>query len=76
MYPGGMEWLNYHHLLYFWVVAKEGTIAAACKEWNLAQPTIPAQLRVLEESLGAKLVHTCWAQPRSYRDRAGGVQVR
>ena len=55
MYPGGMEWLNYHHLLYFWVVAKEGTIAAACKELNLAQPTISAQLRALERSLGEKL---------------------
>ncbi len=55
MYPGGMEWLNYHHLLYFWVVAKEGTISAACKELNLAQPTISAQLRILEESLGEKL---------------------
>lgn len=55
MYRGGMEWLNYHHLLYFWVVAKEGTIAAACKELNLAQPTISAQLRVLEDSLGEKL---------------------
>ena len=50
-----MEWINYHHLLYFWVVAKEGTIAAACKELNLAQPTISAQLRVLEKSLGQKL---------------------
>ena len=50
-----MEWLNYHHLLYFWVVAKEGTIAAACKELHLAQPTISAQLRTLERSLGEKL---------------------
>ncbi len=55
MYTGGMQWLNYHHLLYFWVVAKEGTIAAACKELNLAQPTISAQLRSLERSLGEKL---------------------
>jgi len=55
MYRGGMQWLNYHHLLYFWVVAKEGTIAAACKELNLAQPTISAQLRSLERSLGEKL---------------------
>jgi LysR family transcriptional regulator, transcriptional activator of nhaA len=50
-----MQWLNYHHLLYFWVVAKEGTIASACKELNLAQPTISAQLRSLERSLGEKL---------------------
>ena len=50
-----MEWLNYHHLLYFWVVAKEGSIASACKELRLAQPTISGQLHALEESLGEKL---------------------
>ncbi len=55
MYPSGMQWLNYHHLLYFWVVAREGTITAACNELNLAQPTISAQLRSLERSLGEKL---------------------
>lgn len=55
MYASGMEWLNYHHLLYFWTVAKEGTIAAACKELMLAQPTISTQIRALENALGEKL---------------------
>jgi LysR family transcriptional activator of nhaA len=55
MYRPGMEWLNYHHLLYFWVVAKEGTIAAACEKLMLAQPTISAQIRALETALGQKL---------------------
>lgn len=50
-----VEWLNYHHLLYFWVVAHEGSIAAATKKLNLTQPTISAQLRLLEESLSEKL---------------------
>jgi LysR family transcriptional activator of nhaA len=50
-----MEWLNYHHLLYFWVVAKEGTIAAACEKLMLAQPTISGQIRLLENALGQKL---------------------
>jgi LysR family transcriptional activator of nhaA len=50
-----MEWLNYHHLLYFWVVAREGSIAKATEVLNLTQPTISAQIRVLEESLGEKL---------------------
>jgi LysR family transcriptional activator of nhaA len=50
-----MEWLNYHHLLYFWVVAKRGSIARACEELRLAQPTISGQLRALEENLGEKL---------------------
>ncbi|HVT95810.1 MAG TPA: transcriptional activator NhaR [Bryobacteraceae bacterium] len=50
-----MEWLNYHHLLYFWTVAKEGSIARACEKLLLAQPTISGQLRMLEASLGEKL---------------------
>ena len=50
-----MEWLNYHHLLYFWTVAREGSISRACKQLHLAQPTISAQLRKLEESIGEKL---------------------
>ncbi|MBC7545520.1 MAG: transcriptional activator NhaR [Candidatus Sericytochromatia bacterium] len=47
-----MEWLNYHHLLYFWVVAREGSVTKASQVLHLAQPTISAQLRSLEESLG------------------------
>ncbi|HWR50584.1 MAG TPA: transcriptional activator NhaR [Bryobacteraceae bacterium] len=50
-----MEWLNYHHLLYFWTVAREGSIARACEKLRLAQPTISGQLRALEESIEAKL---------------------
>ncbi len=50
-----MEWLNYHHLYYFWNVAKEGSISQACQKLRLAQPTISGQLRQLEESLGEKL---------------------
>ena len=50
-----MEWLNYHHLLYFWVVAREGSIVRASEELGLAQPTISGQIRVLEEALGEKL---------------------
>src|SRR5262249_50538041 len=55
MYADCMEWLNYHHLLYFWMVAKRGSIAKACEELRLAQPTISGQLRALEESVGEKL---------------------
>jgi len=50
-----MEWLNYHHLLYFWTVAREGTIARAGVELSLAQPTISGQIRTLEDRLGEKL---------------------
>ena len=51
----GMEWLNYHHLFYFWVVAKQGSIAQACKELRLAHPTVSAQIHRLEAVLGHKL---------------------
>ena len=50
-----MDWLNYHHLLYFWVVAKTGSVTRASQELLLAQPTISSQLRALEDSLGEKL---------------------
>jgi len=52
-----VDWLNYHHLLYFWLVAREGSITRACKQLHLAQPTISSQLRKLEKSLGQKLFH-------------------
>jgi LysR family transcriptional activator of nhaA len=55
MYDPSMSWLNYHHLLYFWSVAKHGTVAKACEELSLAQPTISGQIRALEQALGEKL---------------------
>lgn len=50
-----MDWLNYHHFLYFWVVATEGTIVKAGEKLRLAHPTISGQIHRLEESLGTKL---------------------
>lgn len=50
-----MDWLNYHHLLYFWVTAREGTVARASTKLGLAQPTVSGQIRRLEEALGEKL---------------------
>ena len=50
-----MDWLNYQHLYYFWTVAKEGTVIAAAERLRLAQPTISAQLKSLEDSLEHKL---------------------
>jgi len=50
-----MEWLNYHHLLYFWVVACHGSVTRAAAELRLAQPTVSTQLRTLENMLGEKL---------------------
>ncbi len=50
-----MEWLNYHHLHYFWIVAKEESITRAGERLRLAPSTVSMQLTRLEESLGGKL---------------------
>lgn len=50
-----MPGLNYHHLLYFWTVARLGSITRATAELHLTQPAISAQLRSLERALGEKL---------------------
>jgi LysR family transcriptional activator of nhaA len=50
-----MEWLNYHHLLYFWAVARYGSVVRASAELKLAQPTISGQVRRLEDVLAVKL---------------------
>ena len=50
-----MEWLNYHHLFYFWNVARFGSVSRAGAELRLTQATISAQLKSLELSFGEKL---------------------
>ncbi|MCL2013099.1 MAG: transcriptional activator NhaR [Cystobacterineae bacterium] len=52
-----MTWLNYHHLFYFWTIARVGSIAKAGEELHLSQPTISTQLKTLEEALGHRLFH-------------------
>jgi LysR family transcriptional activator of nhaA len=50
-----MEWLNYHHLLYFWTVAREGGLAPAGKVLRLSQSAISGQISRLEDNLGQQL---------------------
>lgn len=50
-----MDWLNYHHLLYFWTVAREGSIVRAAEKLHLGEPTISSQLKQLEKSLKVSL---------------------
>ena len=50
-----MEWLNYHHLHYFWIAAKEESITRAGEQLRLAPSTVSMQISRLEESLGGKL---------------------
>lgn len=48
--------LNYKHLHYFWVVAKEGSITRAAEKLGVAMQTISGQLALLERSLGVSLL--------------------
>jgi LysR family transcriptional activator of nhaA len=51
-----MEWLNYHHLLYFWTVVRAGSIHKASQDLRVSPPAISTQLKLLEEQLGEKLL--------------------
>lgn len=47
--------MNYHHLRYFWATARHGGVTAAAEVLGVSQPTVSAQIRALEESLGHAL---------------------
>ncbi len=50
-----MQWINYHHLYYFWMVATHGSIVRASEELLISQPTISNQIKELETALGHPL---------------------
>ncbi|MCZ8251644.1 MAG: LysR substrate-binding domain-containing protein [Hylemonella sp.] len=50
-----LEQLNFHHLLYFWRVAKEGHLTRAAQALHISQSALSAQIRQLEERLGEAL---------------------
>jgi len=50
-----MNNINYKHLHYFWVVAKEGSVVRAGKSLHLTPQTISGQITLLEESMEVKL---------------------
>src|SRR4029079_16798110 len=51
-----MEWLNYHHLLYFWSVVRAGSIQKESAQRLVSPPAISSQLKHLEDQLGEKLL--------------------
>ena len=50
-----MRHLNYNHLLYFWTVAREGSVARAAEVLHLTPQTISGQLKLLEQVIGEPL---------------------
>lgn len=49
--------LNYQHLYYFWMVAREQSVTRASEKLHLAQPTISSQLAAFEQAIGEKLFY-------------------
>jgi LysR family transcriptional activator of nhaA len=47
--------LNYHHLFYFWSVAREGGVTRAAERLGVSEPTISTQVRALEKAMGEQL---------------------
>ena len=47
--------LNFRHLHYFWMIARDGSIAAASRSLDLSPQTLSGQLANLEQSLGGSL---------------------
>lgn len=50
-----MDWLNYHHLLNFWMVAREGSVQRASELLHVTPASVSVQVRQLEKSLGVRL---------------------
>lgn len=50
-----MRRLNFHHLFYFWTVAKEGHLTRAAKQLHVSQSALSAQIKQLEDQLGHQL---------------------
>jgi LysR family transcriptional activator of nhaA len=53
---GAMEWLNYHHLLYFWTVVRAGSIRKASEQLRISPPAVSTQLKLLGDQFGEKLL--------------------
>jgi LysR family transcriptional activator of nhaA len=50
-----VDWLNYHHLFYFSVIAEEGGVAPAARKLRVTHSTLSTQLKTLEAHFGAAL---------------------
>lgn len=48
-------WINYHHLFYFKTIAEEGSVSKAAEKLRVGQPTLSAQLKQFEDTLGVSL---------------------
>jgi LysR family transcriptional activator of nhaA len=50
-----MRNLNFHHLYYFWMVAKEGHLTRTAEQLHVSQSALSTQIRQLQKQLGHEL---------------------
>jgi len=50
-----MKQLNFHHLYYFWMVAKEGHLTRTAQKLHVSQSALSSQIRQLQDQLGHEL---------------------
>lgn len=51
-----MDWLNYHHLLNFWLVAREGSVQRASELLHVTPASVSVQIKQLERALKVQLL--------------------
>jgi LysR family transcriptional activator of nhaA len=72
-------WINYHHLFYFKTIAEQGSVSKAAEILRIGQPTLSAQLKQFEDSIGIQLFErshkklTLTEQGRVALDYAKGI---
>lgn len=49
------QWINYHHLYYFFIIAQKGSITEAAQFLRLGSPTLSTQLKQLEDRFNTAL---------------------
>ena len=49
------QWLNYHHLRHFWMIARHRSVTRAAEKLRISQSTLSEQLAELEAALGQEL---------------------
>lgn len=50
-----MSRLNYHHLYYFWQVARQGNLTQTAQKLHVSQSALSSQIKQLEQSLNVQL---------------------